>query len=417
MRKGILEELSEVFGKNIDEIKEIIFSGNTDIVYEEKQRGDRTFIDKTKISTNNQVILDYYKMLLNKFCDIRYPNRSYIMSELMNIVPHINLHYSFTIYRFDFKDFFNSIDPKRVFQILEERFEMKRYEYDFLYFYTEKNNKIAPGIGLHNAFAEIIGRVFDLNIKEVFNRELIYYTRYVDDCILILDEVFTCEEMEKHVMEVIKEVFGERLNLNMEKTSHSSSINTGNIEFEYLGYQFQKSQTEKHFRYGISPTKLRKYEKEINEIVKEYKKEGNLDILSYKLELFFKRVVFYGTHKQDYVYKWRVRGISESYKELKRFMKNYDDYKMITEKTKSFFKNVIFKCFDEHDIETPEKIRNSILNHKYIASFFNNRALLLHSKIGLSHGQLKEKVEIFDNRNLENDDYNVLAGKLLLNIL
>ncbi|KRF55021.1 hypothetical protein ASG98_18025 [Bacillus sp. Soil531] len=413
MRRKIIRELADSHEKEEHEILNILKEYKEITPYVTKIIKGRKVIDKSKIIIEEQIVLDYYKLLLNRYCNISFPNRSYIMTELMNLIPHLNRYNKYTIYKFDFKDFFYSINSKNIFKSIFNSVNLKTSEFQFLRDYTDKIQELTPGIGLHNSLIEINGDLFDLEMKKKFNEGFLYYARYVDDCILILDEKIAEDRIEKEISELIKKCFGSKMKVNGGKTQcfHSDCVN---FEIDYLGYVFQKGQAEQSpFKFGVSRKKLEKYTNQINDIVLEYADDGDIEALNLKLELIFKRIVYYGKRSSNKKYRWQVRGISDSYKELKRFMKNNEDYSKITKQTESFFKWSIERSFKKNKIEIPAKIKNQLKNKKFISCFLNNRALLLHQKIGLSHSGLKNKLSIVYKNNVESFNYSELANKLL----
>ncbi|PFL73144.1 hypothetical protein COD81_29005 [Bacillus cereus] len=416
MRKKIIAELAECYKKEKKEILDILIEHVKIDTYETTDSRGRVVIDKSGIVIEEQIVLDYYKLLLNMYCNIKFPNRSYIMTELMNLMPILHKYNAYTIYKFDFKDFFYSISSKKVFEYICDSVNLKTNEFTFLKNYTKENEELIPGIGLHNSLVELNGNNFDLEMKKAFKEGFLYYARYVDDCILILDEKVAKDKIEKTVLKLMKKCFGNKITINHDKTDYFQS---GDIQYKinYLGYVFEKGQSaDLQFKLGIADKKLDKYKKQIEKIVLEYNANDDLEMLSLKLELVFKRVVYYGTRKNSTKYRWQVRGISDSYKELKRFMKSNNDYDQITKSTERFFCKSIVESFGRNRIPMPAKIENQLKNKKFISCFFNNQALLLHPKLGLSHGDLKEKVKIVYKNNVESCNYNELAEKLLKNI-
>jgi len=416
MRRRIITELAKEYAKEESEVKNNLEDSVIITPYVTRNVKNRVVIDKSKINIEEQIFLDYYKLLLNRYCNLKFPNRSYIMAEIMNIVPDLHRYHAYTIYKFDFKDFFNTVSSKKSFAYICETLNLKTFEYEFLKKYTSVDRKLIPGIGLHNTLVEIIGERFNLEIKKIFKESCIYYARYVDDCILILDEKIDEDKIEKVIFKLMKQCFGDKVKINDTKTDYYNS-SCVNSKFDYLGYEFKKGQNPKsEFKFGIAQNKLEKYTKIINDIVLEYKVTNNIEILSFKLELLFKRVVYYGARKNSNKYRWQVRGISDSYKELKRFMKNSKDFSKITKDTENFFTRTVERSFTRNRVNFPAKIKNQIKNNKFTSCFLNNKTLLLHQKIGLKHNTLKQRLYIVDNSNLESCSYSELANKLLSNI-
>jgi hypothetical protein len=414
MRYNILSKLSNQYNETEEYINKEVNSIKSFNPFSIKTVKDREVIDKSNISRDELIVLDYYKILINNYYKINYPNRSYIMTELVNIVPFLHLYNRYVIYKFDFKNFFYNISLKKSLKFLKEGINLKPNEYKFLKKYTEQINECVPGIGLHNSLVEVCGKHFDNEMKESFkDKGLIFYARYVDDCILILDEKLSEEEIENTVLKLITKSFGVNLKLNDEKTQYFTS-ECVNFEIDYLGYAFQKGQSlTKPFKIGISKKKIKKYTDKINKIIQEYRDQDDIELLDYKLDVFFKRIVYYGDRKNDGNYRWQVRGISDSYKELKRFMNREKAFDNITNDTEKLFSKTIEVCFNKNRVGIPPKIQNQLKHNKFVASFLNNRAILLHSKIGLTHKDLKKKLEIIYDGNVENCNYSELARKLL----
>ncbi|PEF83369.1 hypothetical protein CN939_30685 [Bacillus thuringiensis] len=416
MRTKIIAELVDHYEKEENEVINILKDFAKITPYKTMISKDRTVINKSLIKKEEQIVLDYYKLLLNRYCNIKFPNRSYIMTELMNLVPFLHNYYAFTIYKFDFKEFFYNISPKQSFKYISDSVNLKTSEFTFLKNYTNDIEELIPGVGLHNSLIELSGDYFDFEVKKAFKDGFLYYARYVDDCILILDEKVDENKIENTIIKLMKKCLGNKMEINLDKTEyyHSGCVN---YNVNYLGYVFQKGQLATNpFKFGIAKKKLDKYAEQINNIVLEYKDNNDLEMLSLKLELVFKRIVYYGTRKNSKKYRWQVRGISDSYKELKRFMKNNEDYKRITKETETFFGRSIERSFAKNRIEMPAKIKNQLKNKKFISCFLNNRALLLHQKLGLNHSKLKEIVTILNKDNLENHSYSDLANILLTRI-
>ncbi|WP_252504438.1 hypothetical protein [Sporosarcina sp. Marseille-Q4943] len=415
MRRKIIAELAKQYVKEEREIIQSLYKSKRITPYITRNVKNRLVIDKTQINIEELIILDYYKLLLNKYCNLKFPNRSYIMAEIMNIVPDLHCYHAYTIYKFDFQDFFNTVSSIKSFDYLCEALDLRTYEYDFLKKYTNTINKLIPGIGLHNTLVEIMGENFDLEVKKAFKESCLYYARYVDDCILILDERVDRSRIEEVIFKLMSQCFGNKLKVNNIKTDYYNSLDT-KIKFDYLGYEFKNGQSVKSkFQFGIAENKLNKYTVKLNDIVLEYKETNNIEVLSYKLEIFFKRIVYFGVRKNSNKYRWQVRGFSDSYKELKRFMTNNNDFSRITSDTKNFFTRTIERRFTINQVAVPAEINNQLKNNKFISCFLKDRTVLLHRRLGLTHEKLKQKLYILDNgnSNFENDSYNELAKKML----
>ncbi|KJD57466.1 hypothetical protein B5Z21_09540 [Bacillus velezensis] len=417
MRERIIKEISNMYNKEPVHILQIIKSYDHISPFLVKKVKEKEVIDKYSIPLEEQIVLDYYKILLNVNYNVKFPNRSYIMTELMNLLPYLHLYKYYTIYKFDFENFFYNVCPAQSYKLLSSSTTLRLKELKFFEKYIKELDRYRPGIGLHNTLIEISGMRFDQEVKANFkNRGLLYYSRYVDDCIIILDETSKETDLEKTILKLMKKYFGKKLKLNKDKTTFKSTNDT-NYTFSYLGYCFQKGQSVKNqYKIGINEEKLKKYVSKLNKIILEYDQTKNIELLSFRLELFFKRIVYFGDRNNDGNYRWQVRGISDTYKELKRFMHKTNPDKLITRDTLDLFKKEINICFKKNKIGIPPKINNQIKNNKFISCFKNNKAFLIHPKLGLNKEDLINHLSKFNEKNIESLSYNELAKLLLVKI-
>ena len=101
----------------------------------------------------------------------------------------------FTIVKFDFKDYFNSISSVYVIEKYLKSNLVDRREIDLIKSFAYSTQYAYAGLCTSNAIAEIIAKHFDDAVRQAFiGNGVIYYERYIDDSILILNE--HVEEME-----------------------------------------------------------------------------------------------------------------------------------------------------------------------------------------------------------------------------
>lgn len=409
MRDYVYEILSEIHDKPEEDIKNIIKKDSLACKYNTITKNNRPVIDKNNISKTQIIKLDYYKILVNKYGKINFPNRSSVINELMNIIPDLDKFHRYTIYKFDIKSFFYSVDILKSIKEINRVINLQYHETKFLENYAKEHKKMIPGIGLHNSMIEILGKKFDLRMREEFKENCIFYSRYVDDGIIILDEVFDREFMNTVVSDLLTEIFGSQIELNMDKTKCYFCTDK-EIKMEYLGYQFNKGQNN-HFSFGIADSKLPKYKEKLESYIIDYRNTGDLKKLEFKLDTFYKRIVFYGVRKNDNFPRWQVRGISDSYKELKKFMQGKGPYSKITKDTEKLFEKEISVLFGRLGIDMPPSIKNKVDNGFYFGNFKNNRAILLHPKLGWDYKKLKECLEEIYKLDTSNKSYSELAVK------
>ena len=234
------------------------------------------------------ILCVYLKRVLDRKFHITYPNRNNYMRSVFDTVCALKDMSDFTIYKFDFSDFFNSVSSIYVYQkyIQDkglERFNaelLKRFVYDTKYTYA--------GLNTSNILCEIIAKEFDeLLMQKLSKSGVILYKRYIDDGIVIFNRYISKDDCLKNVNEAIKSIFYDSVEANIPscKTKVNSSksayisrrlMTVGLYSFDFLGYEFEMSNkvvdgNEKiTVRYGITQKKIDKYSKRIADIVKDY---------------------------------------------------------------------------------------------------------------------------------------------------
>lgn len=396
----------------LNEIKKLVTDTNV-ISPLQIKRIPRDVIDIRKLEKQEVITLKYYQYLLNSTMTVKFPQRSLIINELLNIIPYINKYNSFTIYKFDFEKFFYNVEQKKAIETLKKNNYLIENELDFLFTYLTKDESLYPGIGLNNTLIEILGREFDTKIrKDLRKLGLIYYSRYVDDCLIILDERISIKELNQILFDNIEEVFGKKLRLNVSKTKvfYKADLETS-LKLEYLGYCFNINNG--NFKIGIAHSKITRIISKLERVIKDYQTDGNEEIMCLKLEILFTRIVHF--QKGD----WKVYGISNTYKEIKRFMYGDSSKYDIDEDTLSLFDESIRRIFDINRIPMPIRLDNQIKNKKFLMNYKSNKTLLLNKQIGLSYKNLKKKVEILEGnkKNLSHIGYEELVVKLMRSII
>lgn len=186
--------------------------------------------------------LKYLKRRLDIELNIKYANRNCIMRELFPVIENIACLGDFTIFRFDFKHFFESVEARKIFDEYVADTNLRRYEKDLLKRLTELYKYCFAGLPTSNAFIEIVANRFDQVLKSKFgDKGLCFYSRYVDDGILVFNEFVDKTYIQKVLDDAIREVFNmPSVRLNADKTCYLTKY-TGDLKFDYLGYQFEKN--------------------------------------------------------------------------------------------------------------------------------------------------------------------------------
>lgn len=373
---------------------------------------------------SENIISVYLKFVLDKQFNIKYPNRRKIIKELINTLYLIKDYTTFTIYKFDFKDFFDNISACDVYYRMISGSLRRRKEEDILRDYCESVKSCIQGLPLSNCISEIAGSKFDKVIAKTFaDKKVIYYHRYVDDCILILNQHIDYNKLNKVVTDVIHKVFNKEVTLNPEKEKYISSLQLRSSmqdELEYLGYLFtlNNKNSQIKIQYGIAESKIQKYKKIIEQIVDSYIIDENVELLRHRLKCFCRRVVTMDSIGNTC--HWKSKGIIASYEEL-RF--HIDD---IDARTKEFLMRGVIQAFLDRKINkfpyffrthythknenpsskiacncmlSPYNLYNSLRKNSAII-FVSNRSIGIESKRLISMCKQINVVPVFQNGTL-----------------
>lgn len=397
--KRIIKKAQEEFDECIydfSKMKTLILSQGT------KKRYTKQFADR--YSTEN-ILCECIKRVLDKELRLKYPNRNKISKSLFNTIGSIHHMSDFTIIRFDFKDYFNSVSTSYVFNKYIKYKLRKRCEIDLIEKYTNEIPFAYAGLQPSNAIAEIIAKEFDCEIERIFsNFGLLYFERYIDDGVIVLNQNLTESESLKIIESIIKKIFFDSqfecknkcsTQLNMGKFQFISKRMMSNMKlysFDFLGYEFDiKNEKQKIvILYGITQQKMNKYERKIKKIILLFSKSSSID--NNELELLRHRIVSF-ISREVYLTKkynstiWIVKGFISNYGELRYLLES----KHIKDDTKNFLQNMIKEAFNELKVDLPYFIKGDMQNvYSLYHSMMNNKTLLFEQHIGYSKSALIE---------------------------
>lgn len=187
----------------------------------------------------------------------------------------------------------------------------------------------SAGLPTSNALVELISRDFDISLKSKLHKYgLIFYSRYIDDSLLIFNRLLEENKILECIEISIKEIFkNSNITLNKSKTFYLTSDSVTGTKFAYLGYLFEyKREINTIFQYGIANDKLHKHRKKLLKIINDYKNKGNMELFRQRLLFWASRIVFYNTLRNQYSIKtvWDVGGIVSTYGELRYFLHQKD---------------------------------------------------------------------------------------------
>lgn len=313
------------------------------------------------------ILCQIIKQILDKSFKIRYPNRNKTIRELFSLLPATIQMSDFTMVKFDFKDYFNSVSSIYVFEKYIKSKLLDRQVIDLIQCFVNSTKYAYAGFCTSNAIAEIIAKEFDKAINHIFNsNSIIYYERYVDDCILILNEDIAEQKIKEKLENIRLSIFhdtnivGSRCHtkFNEDKFKYISrrTLTTNVCSIDFLGYEFFLSLDPNRedkivIQYGITESKRKKYQKKLEKLIHSYKDQksedyNNIELLRHRLIAFVSRVVYLNKCGNSNI--WKVRGFISNYGELRYFL----DTAFIERNTKDFLEKMVYETFSIAELDT-----------------------------------------------------------------
>ncbi|WP_429074055.1 antiviral reverse transcriptase Drt3a [Aeromonas hydrophila] len=298
--------------------------------------------------------------------NIKQSHRDLIVSRVRNIFLDKSPKY---IVKADVKDFYESIEHELIIKKLHASTMLsvlpKRILTQLLRSYANLvgcNKGLPRGVGLSAYLSEIYMK--DLDDELVKSPDLTFYSRYVDDLILIYSPDLIKDK--SYYLQAVGEAAGRR-NLQLNNKTKEIDLTVGNAqEFEYLGYKFSSIGGNLVIR--LSSKRVDKYKKRINQAFDAYLKKckynpdekaellidkirfltGNTRLLHAKSKAFT-GVYFNNMHLSD------ISDLEEVDKFLKAKLPVITDQRLLRRLNKfSFvegFKNKVFRGFTTADLK------------------------------------------------------------------
>lgn len=392
------------------------FSNTTTLVL--KQSGKTRVVKQYEnLYSVENILCQCSKQILDRTFKIRYPNRNRIVKELFGILAAATQMSDFTIVKFDFKDYFNSVSSIYVFEKYLKHNILDRHEIDLIREFVYATKYAYAGLCTSNAIAEIIAREFDKAIRQEFlTNGLIYYERYIDDSVLLLNEHMQKDEIEEKLKKVILDIFHDS-SIDCEKKC-STKFNTQKFQYvsrrkilnnactvDFLGYEFNFSAARKkiEIKYGITDQKRKKYNDRIDKIISYYTDSKspdyqNLELLRHRIMAFSSREVYLTKNFRTNV--WRVKGFIANYGEL-RYLLNTN---LIEASTENFLKNMIEDAINRAGIPTPYFLMGQSkleCGYNLYGNMKSNKTLLLVDRIGYDYKSLVNLCNKIGIRNID----------------
>ncbi len=350
-----------------------------------------------------EILCIFLKRILDRKFHVNYPNRNQFMHSLFDVTNSLKDMNDFTIFRFDFEDFFNSVSAPYVFHKYISTKSFERWELDLIKEYTAKTKYTYAGLNTSNILCEIIASAFDDVLIQQFGKYgLIYYKRYIDDGIIIFNQYIAEDRCVELINSAIQIVFLDdsfvctgrcKTKLNLNKLNYIAKremVSTGtSYEFDFLGYLFilSNDKNKAHltsFQYGLTKNKLAKYRNRINTIISDYSNspQRDMELLRHQIKCFCFRTVYQVTRYKTVI--WKSKGLISNYCELGLRME------YLTKDTRDFLKNAVFDAFRQNGVDLPYFLRGVQDQSCYnlYNNFKNNRSLLFVQMIGIHYDTL-----------------------------
>ena len=345
------------------------------------------------------------KRVLDRKFHISYPNRNTFIRSLFDTIYALKDMSDYTILKFDFKDFFNSVSSVFVYKKYIQGKDLERYQVKLLESFVYATKYAYAGLNTSNIICEIAAKQFDeLLFQRLGQRGIIFYKRYIDDGIIIFNRYISQTDCLDIINEVISEIFYTpqyvnvprcRVCLNTSKTKYIArrdlSAGGPTQEFDFLGNDFVLTITPKektNFQYGMTQNKIDKYTKRINDIVKDYALSSprDMELLRHQIKAFTHRTVYRINRYKSVI--WKTKGLISNYCELRYHMDE------LTPETERFLKTAIFKAFTTNKVEKIPYFLKGKNSNESVYSLYNNmknyRSLLFVELIGIDRVTLEK---------------------------
>lgn len=376
----------------------------------------------------DQVTLRFLAKRLNTEFHIIYPNRDKIMELCFNLIDSLPQLDNYTIYKFDFKDFFDSVKIIDVYNKYIEHSNLFSHEKALIIKLAQKYERCVQGLPVSNALIEIISREFDERLRAAFSDDgLIFYSRYVDDCILIFNHETERKKLESIIDACRHTVYGDDVVFSKKKTTYQTKLK-GNGEFDYLGYLFRRclwNQEKKdeqiksrglqpnqqqikpfyYFEFGIAQKKIEKHKQQLDAIFDAYLINDDERLLLRRIQYYNSRIVFcnYAGSKYRNKCTWDVSGVISTYRMLRNYVISDDKYRaeVNSKKIKPYRISVETYRFLKFYIRDKRNLLKSVpaylsgkgcLNHSLWNGYLNNKSIVFQPNIGWSSSFLSTRL-------------------------
>ncbi|MDD4601211.1 hypothetical protein SDC9_03987 [bioreactor metagenome] len=384
-------EIEIIAESSLEEIKQSRYDFATYTKKTFTQVNKKRQIYNFKKMTVENILCHYLKKQMDQVFKIRYASRGKIINSLFNTLPVIKDLNDFVIIRADFKSFFDSVLTNHVYEKYIKRSLLSRNDKEILKNYIEQFKYCHAGLCLSNGMAEIVCQDFDKHIIARLEKYgIVFYERYVDDILVILNSYISQISFLQLVDDVIQEVFANcpvKLNQSNDKFTYISRRSLQAFqEFDFLGYKYniRYSNDKIKFTFGITQKKRNKYKNIIEQAFIAFKRDRNEELFRQRLKIYSARVVIargLGENKLE----WLTKGVVANYNELRYHIDELDS------QTEDFFKKTYIQLLNKHRINCPHFLKNSDCEesiYNMYSTLRRNRSIVFEKNIGVKRKDL-----------------------------
>lgn len=401
------EEMIALISKIIENVKNQSYDFTSAQSLILNQDGKRRLVKSFDAFSCEDVLCHCVKQILDKTFSVKYPNRNKSVRALFDIMKSVRQMSEFTIIKFDFKDYFNSVSSIYVFEKYIDSELETRFETDLIKDFVEQTRYAYAGLCTSNVISEIIAQKFDEKIKMVFSGDgLLFFERYIDDSIIVLNKHISEDRCAEILTQALNEVYHSAIigtktrcktRFNNRKFVYISRRTlTGSVCcVDFLGYEFalRLNNAKVELKCGITETKKKKYNKRMDEFIAAYKgkgtvpgEEGDLELLRHRVAAFTQRTVYASKHFNSS--QWKVKGFIANYGELRYLI----DTPIIDSNTKTFLSDMVEKAFYRAELPLPYFIKGAVGKKGYslLENLKYNKTMLLVDHIGVDRNTLEK---------------------------
>ncbi|QAB41367.1 RNA-directed DNA polymerase [Acinetobacter baumannii] len=269
---------------------------------------------------------------LRRVCQIQAPNRTNIIG---NLKLFLREGVPCRVYRLDIKKFYESFSYTHICKEVDSLYKLSPHSKILIKHILIKHQSIGGrgtprGLPLSSCISELMMKDFDSQIRN--NNNTFFYSRYVDDIIIITSG----NEDKSDFLKYIKTILPYGLDLNYNKLEISNKINSIGkvsdvspkkivIKFEYLGYKivvsdpYKKSKSNKRVvDVDLATKKTKKYKLRIARAFYDFVKTKDITLLKDRIKYLANNFKVYNIH----IEKTKLAGIYHNYPEIQLEAKN-----------------------------------------------------------------------------------------------